>query len=229
MAAMRMSTTGLAPRLSSTAQGRSAYELPAGGISLTEWVTRRLHKTELLSPLAAGGVRDGAAALAHVGLYAVAASSTYGPARYQPRFDAPGRTVDLADPATGAHTHVVYEGQVPHYRFSFTVDLDGVGTIHGTEEVTGTTVGLRGLGMPAPTTLRFTSSDGTYTAEARGIITSELAPRLGTWQIRAFGTMQLRDSVGNQGEATLQRDGRAEVVIRSASSSQTRLKLDLTA
>ena len=159
----------------------------------------------------------------------MAASSTYGPARYQPRFDAPGRTVDLVDPATGAHTHVVYEGQVPHYRFSFTVTFDGVGSITGVEEVTGTTVGLRGLGMPAPTTLRFTSDDGTYTAEARGIITSELAPRIGTWQIRAYGALQLRDSEGNQGEATLQRDGRAEVVIRHPSGQSTRSTLDLTA
>ncbi len=224
-----MGVTGLATKLNSSAQVRSAYELPAGGISLTEWVTRRLHKTELLAPLAGEGVNDAAMALAHVGLYAVAASSTYGPARYQPRFDAPGRTVDLVDPVTGAHTRVVYEGQVPHYRFSFNVTLAGVGQVTGTEEVTGTTVGLRGLGMPAPTTLRFTSDDGTYTAEVRGIITSELAPRIGTWQIRAYGTLQLRDSEGNQGEATLQRDGRAEVVIRQPGGQSTRLTLDLMA
>lgn len=61
------------------------------------------------------------------------------------------------------------------------------------------------------------------------VYTRELAPRLGTWQIRAYGTMQLRDSMGNQGEATLQRDGRAEVIVRSAGRNETRLNLDLTA
>lgn len=61
------------------------------------------------------------------------------------------------------------------------------------------------------------------------VYTRELAPRLGTWQIRAYGAMQLRDSMGNQGEATLQRDGRAEVIVRSAGRNETRLNLDLTA
>ncbi len=96
-----------------------------------------MHKTDLLSAAAAHLPQDVPAALAHFGLFAAAASASYGPARYQPRFDAPGRTVDATDPATGAATQVVFEGSSPHLRFSDQITLTGDGEVSGHEEITG--------------------------------------------------------------------------------------------
>lgn len=222
-----MSTASLALTLNSTPQDRALYELPERGASITEWVARRLHKTELLTAAAAYLPQDAPTALAHFGLFAAAASASYGPARYQPRFDAPGRTVDATDPATGAATHVVFEGSSPHLRFSYRITLTGVGEVSGHEEITGTTVGLRGLGMPAPSVFRFAGADGAYQADAVGIITSELAPRIGTWRIRAYGSLNLRDSRGNQGVVKLDRDGLAEVEVRGPDRQIVRLHLQL--
>lgn len=222
-----MTTASLALVLSGTPQSRAAYELPDRGASITEWVARRLHKTELLAAAAAQLPRSTALTLAHIGLYAAAASSSYGPARYQPRFDAPGRTVDLHDPATGATAHVTYEGNNPHLRFSYRVALDGVGEIKGHEEITGTTVGLRGLGMPAPSVFHFTSADGSYEADAVGIITSELAPRIGVWRIRAYGSLNLRDNQGNQGVVNLTREGESKAEVRGTDKQIISLHLQL--
>ena len=213
--------------LSGTPQSRASYELPEQGTSITEWVARRLHKTEILTGMAAQLPHAPAAALAHFGLYAAAASSSYGPARYQPRFDAIGRTVDLFDPTTGALTHVVFERNTPYLRFSYRITLAGVGEISGHEEITGTTVGLRGLGMPAPSVFHFASADGDYKADAVGIITSELAPRIGTWRIRAHGSLKLRDTDGNEGEVKLDRDGQVQAEVRGQDEKTRRLHLTL--
>ena len=222
-----MTTASLALVLSGTPQSRASYELPDRGTSITEWVARRLHKTELIMAVASCLPHATPTALAHIGLYAAAASSSYGPARYQPRFDAVGRTVDLSDPTTGALTHVLYESNTPHLRFGYQITLAGVGEISGHEEITGTTVGLRGLGMPAPSVFHFASADGAYQADAVGIITSELAPRIGTWRIRAYGSLNLRDTHGNQGVVRLDREGHAEAEVRGADGQIIRLRLQL--
>ncbi len=76
----------------------------------------------------------------------------------------------------------------------------------GREEITGTTVGLRGLGMPAPSKFNFTS-DG-YSAELTGILTSELAFSLiGRTRIRAYGFLNFSDNAGNTGKLNLDRSG----------------------
>jgi hypothetical protein len=76
----------------------------------------------------------------------------------------------------------------------------------GSETITGTTVGLRGLGMPAPSKFTFTSGD--YTAEFSGILTSELALSLfGNTRIRAYGYLDLKDSASNTGRLDLSRSG----------------------
>jgi hypothetical protein len=75
----------------------------------------------------------------------------------------------------------------------------------GSEEITGTTVGLRGLGMPAPSKFNFTS--GTYTAELTGVLTSELALSLiGRTRIRAYGFLNFSDNTGNTGKLDIDRN-----------------------
>jgi hypothetical protein len=76
----------------------------------------------------------------------------------------------------------------------------------GSETITGTTVGLRGLGMPAPSKFTFTSGD--YSATFTGVITSELALSLfGNTRIRAYGFLDLKDNAGNIGRLDLNRSG----------------------
>src|SRR5512140_3541374 len=89
--------------------------------------------------------------------------------------------------------------------------MPGVGTLSGNETITGTRLGWRGLGMPAPTKFRFTAAAGNYTAEMTGLITSELGPGLHGWTIRGYGALDLSDSRGNRGRLSLDRSGWAMV------------------
>ena len=77
----------------------------------------------------------------------------------------------------------------------------------GDEDITGTTVSLRGLGMPAPSKFQF-RSDG-YEANLTGILTSELAFSFirGT-RIRAYGFLNFNDNAGNTGNLNLERENR---------------------
>ena len=84
----------------------------------------------------------------------------------------------------------------------------------GSETITGTTVGLRGLGMPAPS--RFTFTSDAYSAEFTGIITSELALSLfGNTRIRAYGYLDLKDGAGNTGRLELNRAGDIAIQINN--------------
>jgi hypothetical protein len=95
-------------------------------------------------------------------------------------------------------------------------------TFKGSEEITGTTVGLRGLGMPAPS--RFTFTSGEYSADLTGIITSELALSLiGNTRIRAYGSLNFKDNAGNTGRLELKRDGSLNITI-----NETETKYSLT-
>ncbi len=183
------------------------YELPPEGQSLLGYVVRRMHKTEWLVPVAgliASG--DSAKALERIAVYAIAASTSFGRAFYQPAFNAVGETQSEPDPATGALVTARLEARDPHYRISYTAQMPDGSTFSGSEEITGTTVGLKGLGMPAPA--RFLFRLGTYEAELTGVITSELALSLfGNTRIRAYGFLNVRDNTGNSGKITVQRDG----------------------
>src|SRR5512143_1282712 len=82
--------------------GVTRYELPPEGISLLGYIVRRMHKTQWLISvpmLIAGNQTD--AALAHIAMYTVTASTSYGRAYYQPRFNQEGETVSEPDPNTG--------------------------------------------------------------------------------------------------------------------------------
>jgi hypothetical protein len=181
------------------------YELPSTGITLLGYVVRRMHKTQWLMPVSsmlADGEPD--KALAHIAMYAVTASTSFGRAYYQPQFNSTGDQVSEPDPVTGAHVWAKLESSSPHYLISYSATLPNGDIFSGSEQITGTTVGLRGLGMPAPS--RFYFKSGEYNAELAGILTSELALSLiGRTRIRAYGFLNFNDNANNTGKLTLDR------------------------
>ncbi len=189
------------------------YELPPEGITLLGYIVRRMHKTAWLAPipemLAQG---QSAKALEYVAIYTAASSTSYGRAYYQPNFNATGDIVSEPDPATGANVTARLDSRSPHYHISYEVAMPNGDTFKGSEEITGTTVGLRGLGMPAPS--RFTFTSGKYNAELTGIITSELAlSLLSRTRIRAYGSLNFKDNLSNAGYLELSRDGELIITI----------------
>lgn len=189
------------------------YELPPGGTTLLGYVARRMHKTAWLAPIPeflAQGRSD--KALEHVAVYAVAASTSYGRAYYQPKFDVTGDAVSEADPATGAIVTARLDSRSPHYHISYEAVMPSGDTFKGSEEITGTTLGLRGLGMPAPS--RYTFTSGEFQAELSGLITSELAVRfIRPTRIRAYGSLNFKDSPGHIGRLELTRSGDLSITI----------------
>jgi hypothetical protein len=191
------------------------YELPPDGITLVGYVVRRMHKTVLLTPVPAlVGSGQTAEALAQVALYAAGASASFGPAFYQPEFNPVGDEIAEPDPATGAVVTARLESRSPHYRISYSVEMPDGSRFSGSEEITGTTVSLRGLGMPAPSLFKYNAAGGTYAAKLAGLITSELIPGLfSRSRIRAHGALDLQDDAGNTGRLELARNGQARVSV----------------
>jgi len=204
-----------------SASARIDYETPPGGITITGYIARRMHKTVLLNGLEELIISDSAAALVRFGVYAMAAATSRGPARYQPRFDGPGTTIESFDPETGAKVMVKQLSRSPHIRFSYQVDLQEGGTISGEEEITGTVIGLRGLGMPAPSTFDYVNADENYKAHASGTIHSELAFGIGSRKIRGYGELMLEDNQGNKATVVLNRKGKL-VATATNSDNNTR-------
>lgn len=200
-----------------TAQPITRYELPPQGVTLLGYIVRRMHKTALLLPVPpALAAEDYAAALGHVAHYAVAASVSYGPAYYQPNFNRAGERVSQTDPATGAIVSTTLESVSPHYRVSYEASLPGGAHFRGAETILGTTVGLQGLGMPAPSQFSYTYGD--YAVTLTGTLTSELTLSLfrGT-RIRAYGALTFQDNMGNRGSLSLDRRGRITMRINDQS------------
>ena len=181
------------------------YELPPEGITLLGYVVRRMHKTALLAdipPLLAENKMG--EALARVAHYAAASSTSFGRAYYQPRFNNVGDQISEADPATRAIVTAKLDSVSPHYHITYTAAMPNGDIFSGSEQITGTTVGLRGLGMPAPSKFNFQS--GNYTADLSGLLTSELALSIfGNTRIRAYGFLNFNDNAGNTGKLTLDR------------------------
>jgi hypothetical protein len=172
-----------------------------------------MHKTEWLQhvpDLIASGNTD--EALACVAMYAVRSSTSFGPAYYQPRFNNTGEEISEPDPATGALVRAKLESSSPTYKISYSATLTDDILFTGSEEIQGTTIGLRGLGMPAPSRFHFQS--GSYTAGLSGILTSELAlSLLGRTRIRAYGFLNFQDNAGNTGRLELDRGNNIELTI----------------
>ncbi len=189
------------------------YELPPEGITLLGYIVRRMHKTAWLASIPALlSQEQGAKALEHIAIYTIASSTSYGRAYYQPNFNSTGDSVTEPDPATGAEVTARLDSRSPHYHISYNVVMPNGDTFQGKEEITGTTVGLRGLGMPAPSRFTFESSE--YKAELIGIITSELALSLiGNTRIRAYGSLNFKDTARNTGRLELKRGGSLTITI----------------
>lgn len=200
---------------------RMNYETPRSGITIGGYVARRLHKTVLLKSVADLLQDDSARALAQIAIYAAAASTSFGPALYQPGWDSVGTVIETVDPETQARVTVTCEG---NSRFSYRIEMKNVGVLSGVETISGTTVGLRGLGMPAPTTFKFVSEQGDYRAEIVGLMTSELGPGLGRWKIRGFGSLDLSDNAGHRGRLTLGRSGLVFVAVTSSDRRMIEVK-----
>jgi hypothetical protein len=189
------------------------YELPPAGITLLGYVVRRMHKTQWLMSvpaLIATGKTD--EALAQIAMYAVTSSTSFGRAYYQPQFNSVGAEVFETDPLTGAIVKAKLEASSPTYLISYSATLPNGDIFSGREEITGTTVGLRGLGMPAPSKFNFKS--GGYTTDLTGILTSELALSLiGRTRIRAYGFLNFNDNANNTGKLTVDRNNKIDIEI----------------
>lgn len=195
------------------------YELPPEGITLLGYIVRRMHKTEWLAKAAeALTEKQTVKALEYASVYAAASSTSFGRAYYQPTFDRAGDNVTEADPVTGAIVTAKLESTSPHYNISYQAIMPNNDAFKGSETITGTTVGLRGLGMPAPSKFEFTS--GEYMAEFDGLITSELAlSLLRNTRIRAFGFLNMKDNHGNTGRLELDRTGDISIRINERFAS----------
>jgi hypothetical protein len=193
------------------------YELPPAGITLLGYVVRRMHKTQWLttvSELISDGETD--KALAQIAMYTVTSSTSFGRAYYQPQFNQTGAEISEPDPTTGAIVTAKLVSTSPHYFITYTATMPNGDVFSGSEEITGTTVGLRGLGMPAPSKFKFTS--GNYTAELSGILTSELALSLiGRTRIRAYGFLNFNDNAGNTGKLNIDRNNKIKIEINGMS------------
>lgn len=191
------------------------YELPPEGISLLGYIVRRMHKTDWLAKVPqALAEKQTVKALEYAAVYAATSSTSFGRAYYQPQFNRAGETVREADPVTSAMITAKLDSTSPHYNISYQTVMPNGDIFKGSETITGTTVGFRGLGMPAPSNFTFTS--GGYTAEFSGIITSELALSLvGNTRIRAYGFLDIKDNQGNTGRLELNRAGDISVKINN--------------
>jgi len=195
------------------------YELPPEGITLLGYIVRRMHKTEWLArvstALAAGKTSE---ALEYAAVYAATSSTSFGRAYYQPTFNRTGEVISEKDPVTSAMITAKLESTSPHYDISYQAVMPNGDTFKGSETITGTTVGFRGLGMPAPSKFTFTSSE--YIAEINGVITSELALSLfGNTRIRAYGYLNIKDNKGNIGRLELNRAGDIVIMINEKPAS----------
>ena len=198
------------------------YELPSEGITLLGYVVRRMHKTQwLMSVPTLIAENKSSEALAQIAMYAVTSSTSFGPAYYQPQFNSVGAEVSEADPITGAIVKAKLEASSPTYLISYSATMPNGDIFSGREEITGTTVGLRGLGMPAPSKFNFKS--GSYIAELSGILTSELALSLiGRTRIRAYGFLNCNDNAGNTGKLTVDRSNKIDLEINGKKLQITR-------
>jgi ligand-binding SRPBCC domain-containing protein len=207
------------------------YELPEAGISLLGYVIRRMHKTELLRnvpQLVNCGRTD--MALASLGTYGILAATSFGEARYQPSSNPAGTRLSEADPATGTVVEACLESASPHLRIAVSVTPVEGGVFTGSETILGTTVSLRGLGMPAPSAYEYRLPEPGYSARLAGTITSELSPRLlRSVQVRGFGSLDLEDSSGNTGRVSLDRSGRLHVAVSRPDGSVRESTMDVTA
>ncbi|NWF62739.1 MAG: hypothetical protein HXY38_00380 [Chloroflexi bacterium] len=189
------------------------YELPPEGITLLGYIVRRMHKTEWLVKAAEALAQNKTAeALGAVALYAAASATSFGRAYYQPRFTREGDAASERDPNTGAMVAAKLVSSAPVYHITYSAEMPDGDIFQGSEKILGTTVGFRGLGMPAPS--NFTFKSRVYEAKLSGTLTSELALSFfGNTKIRGHGSLDFSDSAGNEGHLELNRQGDVKIKI----------------
>lgn len=183
------------------------YELPPEGITLLGYIVRRMHKTEWLVKAAEALQKNNpTAALEAAAIYAVASATSFGRAYYQPTFNRVGDTFREYDPKTGALVAAKLLSSSPAYQITYSAEMNNGDLFQGSETILGTTIGWRGLGMPAPSKFIFTSN--AYEAKFNGTLTSELVLSFfGKTKIRGYGSLNFSDSEGNEGHLDLSRMG----------------------
>lgn len=189
------------------------YELPPEGTTLLGYIIRRMHKTEWLAKAAEALMQNKTAeALEAVALYAAASATSFGRAYYQPRFNREGDVASECDPITNALIAAKLVSSSPVYHITYSAEMPTGDIFEGSEKILGTTVGLRGLGMPAPS--KFTFKSHVYEATLSGTLTSELALSFfGNTKIRGYGSLNFSDSAGNEGHLELSRQGEVTIKI----------------
>jgi len=225
------------PHFTPAGDARASYE--TDGTSFLQYLARRAAKSRILIPLAtllrsdrAGG-SEFAGALACFAYYCVAASTTYGSGYQQPNFT-DEQIVEERDLETGVIVSATNTGGRREIAAKIRAVVPKIGVYEASERVLGTTVGIRGLGMPAPSTFAF-DVDATglraglaaWRGTARGTITTELAPTLRGSRIRAYGALDLHGSDGSRGRAEITREGLVRVEIRDPRGGTLQLNAPL--
>lgn len=229
----RLTTPGFAPH----GDARAAYE--THGTSFMSYLARRAAKTRLLRPLKElldakrGGGPERAAALICFAYYAVAASTSYGRGYRQPAFNDATESHER-DRETGVRIVAVDVGLQREIKAQIRATLPGIGAFLANEQVLGTTVGFRGLGMPAPSRLSFEVDESgraaglvSWRGEAIGTIVTELAPTIGGSKVRAYGSLELRGSDGSRGTVRFDREGLLIVEVTDPQGDTLRLHAPL--
>jgi len=211
------------PHFSPVGDARAPYE--THDTTVLQYLARRAAKCRVLAPLEtlldehrAGGP-EYAGALAWFAYYVAAASTSYGSGYRQPRF-ADEQVVEECDRESGAQITVTNTGSRQSISAKVHAVLPKLGSYESSERILGTTVGIRGLGMPAPSTFSL-EVDGSgraaglvaWRGTARGTITAELAPTLRGSRIRAYGSLDLHGSDGSHGRAEITREGLVRIQV----------------
>ena len=218
----RLTRTPFSP----SADARADYETEE--TTFLQYLARRAAKTVMLEPLQqllavrrSGGPIP-AAALVCFAYYAVAASTSYGRGYRQPTFSSERSAVEQ-DRERDSVITARSVGTRGDLAAEITAEVEGIGRFVGNERILGTTVGLRGLGMAAPSQFSFETTRGrgapllAWRGEARGTVTTELAPSLRGTTVRAHGSLVLSDDAGSTGKATINRDGEVSITVNDRS------------
>ena len=234
---MRLDEQLGSPYFSPSGDARAPYE--THGTTFLQYLARRAAKCRILAPLGTllkeerPGGAEFSGALACFAYYAVAASTTYGSGYRQPEFT-DEQIVEERDPETGALISAINSGGRREIAAKIRAVVPKIGVYEASERILGTTVGIRGLGMPAPSTFAFEvdaagrrAGLAAWRGTARGTVTTELAPSLRGSRIRAYGALDLHGSDGSRGRAEITREGLVRIQISDPQGGTLRLNAPL--
>lgn len=234
---LRLNERLVAPYFAPTGDARAPYE--THGTNFLQYLARRAAKTRALFPLATllqaqrVGGPEYAGALACFAYYVAAASTSYGVGYKQPNFTNE-RVAEELDRETGVRITSHDTGANREIAATLRASLPKIGHYESSERILGTTVGIRGLGMPAPSTFAFeVDTSGRraglapWRGTARGTITTELAPSFSGSRVRAYGALDLHGSDGSRGRAEITRGGMVSIEVRDPRGGTLRLNAPL--